>query len=110
MLVDVSPELVFAHLSALRIFKGKPASDNVTDFAPPSQLPHVSLLYGEHSQEKRRMITTWVRETHPWADEGISFPVKELQLWQTSGGLSGVSSWSKLETYQLGDTRQSQEL
>eukprot|EP00930_Biecheleria_cincta_P026608 TRINITY_DN18734_c0_g1_i1.p1 TRINITY_DN18734_c0_g1~~TRINITY_DN18734_c0_g1_i1.p1 ORF type:complete len:222 (-),score=36.03 TRINITY_DN18734_c0_g1_i1:62-727(-) len=92
--------VIQAHLDAVLAFKGTEHATH-THFPLPTGRPHVSLLYGEHSKKDREAAVAWTRENHAWADSSIVYPVKELQLWETSGGLAGVPHWYKIDSYAL---------
>lgn len=104
-LLEESEELVQAHVSAIRCFRGEDAAANGPSWAPPSRKPHVSLVYGNHEDEARDTMQSWVRaqaEVAGLAEAGFSFPVQELSLWTTDGGLAGVPTWSNVGTFPLG--------
>lgn len=92
--------VIQAHLDAVLAFKGAEHATS-THFPLPTGRPHISLLYGDHPKKDREAAVAWTRENHAWADSSISFPVKELQLWETSGGLAGVPQWFKIDSYAL---------
>lgn len=100
LVVPETVELIQAHLDTALAFLGAEEATH-THFPPPTGRPHLSLLYGEHSREDREAAVAWIRENHAWADSGISYPVKDLELWETSHGLAGVPQWFKIDSYSL---------
>ena len=72
-------------------------------FAAPSRRPHLSLIYGDHPQEERSKIVSWIKDKAPWLNEGLSFEVEELELWAASPGFSveSVPSWYLVDRFKL---------
>lgn len=98
--VEQTDALKQAHQAAAREFGELGA---VAGFAKPTERPHVSLLYGEHSAEQRKAGLARVREHAAWVDAGLAFPAESLMVWATGGGLQGVPSWRLVGSCPLGD-------
>ena len=66
-------------------------------FQAPCRKPHLSLLYGEFSDQIKEEARDIVRQEYKNIFEEV-FEMHTLELWQTSGGLDGVSKWQHVKS------------
>ncbi|KAJ3109816.1 hypothetical protein HDU97_000046 [Phlyctochytrium planicorne] len=61
--------------------------------------PHLSLVYGDLTQEQRLEVQQELRETKEWAIVGSRAEIKVIEIWSTEGP---VSNWYKAGEVPLG--------
>ena len=70
-------------------------------FQAPSRKPHLSLLYGEFSNDLKEEAREIVKEDYKGSIFEETFEMHTLELWETGGGLDGVPKWQHLATLSL---------
>eukprot|EP00403_Amphidinium_massartii_P002131 CAMPEP_0178377458 /NCGR_PEP_ID=MMETSP0689_2-20121128/3928_1 /TAXON_ID=160604 /ORGANISM="Amphidinium massartii, Strain CS-259" /LENGTH=203 /DNA_ID=CAMNT_0019997511 /DNA_START=68 /DNA_END=676 /DNA_ORIENTATION=+ len=103
LFAEESEELLAANSKAKEVLRGEPQGVEAS-FAPPSRRPHMSLIYGDHSTERRELAVSWVKEKAPWAVEGFKMQVSEIQLWGAAAGFTAASvpDWYHVASSALG--------
>ena len=66
-------------------------------FQAPCRKPHLSLLYGEFSDQIKEEARDIVKQEYKNIFEEV-FEMHTLELWRTDGGLDGVSKWQHVKS------------
>ncbi|CAA6673006.1 unnamed protein product [Spirodela intermedia] len=79
-------------------------------YASSEYMPHLSLLYGDLSEEERRRAAAMAEALASDDLIGLSFPVAALALYKTDTGDKTLDSWEKVAVFELAgdDSAQSQ--
>ena len=67
-------------------------------FQAPCRKAHLSLLYGNSTEDSKEEARTIVQRDFGKSIFENSFPMKTVELWKTGGGLEGVPKWSHVES------------
>ena len=70
-------------------------------FQAPCRKPHLSLIYGEFSNELKEQARKIVKNDYKGSIFEEIFEMHSLELWKTGGGLDGVPDWQHLATLSL---------
>ena len=62
-------------------------------FQAPCKKPHLSLVYGEFSTKSKDEARDIVNKIYKKDILDAKFEMHTIELWQTGGGLDGVSKW-----------------
>uniref|UniRef100_A0A6T0TWD5 2',3'-cyclic-nucleotide 3'-phosphodiesterase n=1 Tax=Alexandrium monilatum TaxID=311494 RepID=A0A6T0TWD5_9DINO len=103
LFVEQNPGLLGANALARERLQGAPAGES--SFAPPSRRPHLSLMYGEHSEEERAEAAAFVGSEARWATEGFGFRAEAVHLWASApGGFNSetVEEWQWVASFPFG--------
>ena len=83
------------NLSLMNSFDMKPG------FQAPCKKPHISLIYGELSQESKDQARKVVRKIFEKDILESTFEMSTIELWKTGGGLEGVTQWKHVADVNL---------
>ena len=78
------------NMSLMNRFDMKPG------FQPPCQKPHLSLLYGNFSNNPKEEAQRIVRDNFGKEIFQTIFEMGQIELWKTGGGLEGVPKWKQV--------------
>ena len=70
-------------------------------FQAPCRKPHLSLLYGELSHEAKEEARKVVKNDFEQDIFQTTFQMNTIELWNTGGGLEGVTKWYHVADIEL---------
>ena len=70
-------------------------------FQSPCKKPHLSLVYGEFSNKSKHEARDIVNKIYKKDVLEATFEMHTIELWQTGGGLDGVSKWQHVAAVSL---------
>eukprot|EP00250_Pteridium_aquilinum_P014949 c22299_g1_i1 orf=476-1099(-) len=97
MLVDGSPEVVEANKLVEGIFE----TSHTTNMEKPCYMPHLSLLYGDRTDEEKEKAKLLVEENYGPDLCDTEFRVSSLCLYSTDINDKLLTSWKKVAEYPL---------
>ena len=70
-------------------------------FQTPCKKPHISLLYGEFTEEDKLQARNAVRKDFTNEILGSTFKMNTIELWETGGGVEGIPQWKHVAKVNL---------
>jgi hypothetical protein len=70
-------------------------------FQAPCKKPHLSLIYGELSEESKEQARKIVRKDFEQDILKSTFEMSTVELWKTGGGLEGITQWKHVADFYL---------
>ena len=78
------------NISLMKGFDMKPG------FQAPCKKPHLSVLYGHFSEKLKEEAQRIVRNDYKEEIFQTTFQMGNIELWNTGGGLQGVTKWNHI--------------